>query len=169
MGRSNDELDELLDELDPEDNTVKKLRKLVEKRGQRIAELEEENTKLSKVSRSSTVAEVLKSKGVNEKVAALVPADVDATPEAITQWLTDYADVFGIKQNAPAGEQEREATGGSEVDPEVEAALQSINSTVATSQTPGKEADILARLNDPNLTFEELQTLMAQNGGTPLS
>jgi hypothetical protein len=66
-------------------------------------ELEQENSTLKVQSRQNTIRDALASKGVNPKVAALVPADIEPTEEAVTGWLTDYADVLGIQvESQPA-------------------------------------------------------------------
>ena len=47
---------------------------------------------------------MLKDKGLKspEKVAKLIPSDIEPTSEAVSKWLDDFADVFGLEAAADA-------------------------------------------------------------------
>lgn len=64
------------------------LRKALEKANKRISELEDENTTFHAKAREKTVAEALATLGVNEKIAALVPADISV--DGIAEWAKEY-------------------------------------------------------------------------------
>ena len=52
--------------------------------------------------------DVFSSRGVNPKVAAFVPNELDASEDAISAWLDQNADVFGfeVKKEAPIGQRD---------------------------------------------------------------
>ena len=58
--------------------------------------------------RKRTIGDAIAAKGLNPKLAALVPSDIDSTEEAINAWVKEFADVF---TPATVG---KEAEGGSE-------------------------------------------------------
>ena len=61
-----------------------------------LAERDEQLKSLSKQVRGSSISEVLQAKGVNPKVAKLIPDDVEPNAESVTKWLDEWADVFNI-------------------------------------------------------------------------
>lgn len=70
---------------------VKELQKSVEEKDKTISDL---TTK----TRGSSLADILRSKGVNPKVSGLIPASVEATEEAITAWLDEYKDILPVEK-----------------------------------------------------------------------
>jgi hypothetical protein len=80
----------------PDNSAIRDLRKAYNAKDKRVRELEEQLAGLSKSSRDRSLKEVLQARGLNPKVAALVPSDVEPTEEAIGKWLDDYGDVFGL-------------------------------------------------------------------------
>jgi len=127
--------------------------------------------------RESVISGVLTSRGVPAKVAKLIPADVESSAEAIDKWLTDYQDVFGSGQPAPAqttnqtaepsngnGQQfiDNAATNTGPTPDEI-AAMQRMQGTTGTAQPFGGRMEELAlKLNDPSLTEEQLDALIAK-------
>jgi hypothetical protein len=53
---------------------------------------------LRKEKRERTISEVLTARGVNPKISAFIPQDIDLTEESLSSWLTEYGDVFGVSQ-----------------------------------------------------------------------
>lgn len=80
---------------------VKNLRKQLKEQQKLLRERDERLSSLEGAVRERTVSEVLQAKGVNPKVAKLMPRDLEASPEAIEQWISDYADVFNIARDEP--------------------------------------------------------------------
>lgn len=102
------DLDNLLQDNDNDSDLVRDLRKQLRDKTKAEKELVTRVQEYEKKSRTTSIADVLKSKGVNPKVAAFIPTDVDATEEAVSSWLTEYGDVFGVQPQAetpPSGEQ----------------------------------------------------------------
>lgn len=101
------------DENRGDSDLVKNLRKQLKEKERLLREHSEELSSLKSGLRERTVSEVLSSKGVNPKVAKLMPSEV-VTPEDIDQWLTDYSDVFNIGRDEPRSAEEAEPSEKSE-------------------------------------------------------
>jgi predicted RNase H-like nuclease (RuvC/YqgF family) len=80
-------------------DVVKQLRKVNRTLERRLKELEVEADTLKVQTRQRTVKDVLSAKGINPKVAAFIPKDIDTTEEAVSAWLAEYGDVFGVQQS----------------------------------------------------------------------
>jgi predicted RNase H-like nuclease (RuvC/YqgF family) len=89
--------DDIDEDFEPQD-VVKQLRKVNRTLEKRLKELEEEATTLKTQTRQRTVKDVLTSKGINPKVATFIPQDIEMTEEAVTNWLNEHGDVFGVVQ-----------------------------------------------------------------------
>jgi multidrug resistance efflux pump len=120
--------------------------------------LQEEVANLKGTVRSRQVADILSAKGVSPKVANLIPSNVEGE-EAVSKWLEDFSDVFGIK----SGEAQADATAQAAAvaaSPEA-AATQRLQDLNNTGTTQPKLADIEARMREAK-TPEELNALMAE-------
>lgn len=132
---NDDEFDEFDDDQSyNETDLVKKLRKAERAKEKRIKELESELNGVRSTQRENAIKSVLSEKGVNPKVASFIPSDVEASAEAIDQWLNDYADVFGVKIQ------------GKEVAPDL-STLRQIDAVTANAVTPDKVDDIMSRIS----------------------
>lgn len=108
--------------------------------------------------RKNAVEGVLNARSVPAKVAKLIPADVEASAEAVGKWLDDYGDVFGVSSSA--GQEENANTSAGQ-DPDV-SAMQRMQDTASTGEALGGSVQQqLERLNDPNLTEEQLDAMIA--------
>ena len=74
-----------------------------------LAKQAEEVSKFLTQSRSATISDLLKSKGVNPKASGLIPSTVEATEEAVNAWLEQYGDVLNITSSDTASGQEAAA------------------------------------------------------------
>ena len=128
-----DEDDDLGNE--PQD-VVKQLRRVNRTLEKRLKELEQEATTLKTQTRQRTVKDVLSAKGINPKVAAFIPQDIDTTEEAVSAWLAEYGDVFGVQQPA-------EETQAKEVATDAQRRIQQV---MQTGTPPGVDEDALARI-----------------------
>lgn len=118
-------------------NEVRKANRALEKR---LKALEAENNSLKTATRQRTVKEVLGQKGINSKVAAFIPNDIEPTEEAITNWLNEYGDVFGVNKQEETAAQNPTA-------PSVDlSANQRINNVVNTGTAPTVDEDIMAKI-----------------------
>jgi len=75
---------------------VKQLRKATKAKDKELAELKAQYESLAKANRERAIKDALASRGVNSKIAAFIPQDIDPTEESVSKWLNDYADVFGV-------------------------------------------------------------------------
>lgn len=84
------------------DNGIKQMRKQFRELQRRAKELEDANVALAAKVRTNTIAEVLAAKGVNPKVARLIPTDV--AEDGIEAWLEDMKDVLPLAPKTPEGD-----------------------------------------------------------------
>lgn len=140
-------------------NDVPDLRKAHRALKKQYNELKAQFETVNKQAREASLKDILAAKGLNPKVAALVPKDVDDVEE----WIENYADVFGGSQptEAPSAPAQEEP-----VDPNFEA-LQRISS----AQTQGAPmtgdsaqlASLIASASDP----EALNKILFGNASGP--
>ena len=133
-----DDFDE--DSFEPQD-VVKQLRKVNRTLEKRMKELETEANTLKSQTRQRTVKDVLTTKGINPKVAAFIPQDLDITEEAVSKWLDEYGDVFGVQQQQQEGESQTKA----QADPALQAQKR-INDVVSTGTPPGVDEDAMSKI-----------------------
>jgi len=137
------------DDYGTEDSGPANLRKALKKAEKEAKAMRDELDSLRAQSRQRNVKDVLETKGVNPKIAAFIPADVDA-PEKIAAWLDEYADVFGFQ--APAQSDQQELSEGAVTQRRMDESTQS-------ASTPGREEDMISRLTSVN-SKEELDQLI---------
>ena len=133
--------DDFLDEDNEPQDVVKQLRKVNRTLEKRMKELEAEANTLKSQTRQRTVKDVLTAKGVNPKVAAFIPQDIEISEEAVTAWLNENGDVFGINTAEAAKEETRAAANNPAF-----AAQKRINEVVSTGTPPGVDEDSMARI-----------------------
>ena len=96
-------------QFESETDLVKKLRRDLKIATKRNKELEASYSELSKAQRERIINDALASKGVNQKIAKFIPSDVEASLDAINNWLESNSDVFGIAQgkaDSPVNQQD---------------------------------------------------------------
>jgi hypothetical protein len=143
---------------DDEDNdtttdVVGQLRKVNRTLEKRAKELEQELAGLKSQTRQRTVKDVLQAKGLNPKIAALIPQDIEPTDDALAKWIEDYGDVFGVQ--VPTEEKPAEKS------PEIKAQAR-INNMVATGTAPDIDEDAFAKIANAK-TKEDLDILLGLN------
>ena len=150
MSQNNEYDDEFDDFGDEGTDVVKQLRKVNRTLEKRAKELEQELSGLKTQTRQRTVKDVLQAKGLNPKIAAFIPQDIDSSEEAITTWVNEYGDVFGIQ--TPSEEKPAQKS------PEVMAQAR-INNLVATGTAPDVDEDAFAKIAAAK-TREDLDALL---------
>jgi hypothetical protein len=135
---------------DNDTDLVKKLRKALKAEQRRAKELETNLGELSKTQKERILKDVFTSRGVNAKIAAFVPNDIEATEEAISSWIDEYADVFGIQKDAP------------KVSEQDIASMQKMNNLLTNAEAPGASDDIANRLANAGSEEEILSILSGQ-------
>ncbi len=152
---SNNYWDEEDDDQDTDNDTqldgsdlLKKLRKAKRADEKRIKELTEQIETFTKTQRESTVKAILEQKGVNQKAARLVLKDLDGdfSEEAVSNWLDDNADLFGIEVSQKRDEQNL-------------ATLRQQDVMTQKAVTPDRAQDLEQRMDNAS-SMEELLSLM---------
>lgn len=127
------------------DGGISDLRKAYRKAQRQIKELTEQNNALMEQGRSRAVRDVLAAKGVRnpDKIAELIPSTA-ADEAAVSEWLDEYADVFGVVSDGGSGQGDAPAApqGVSPEDVDAFAAI----SQAGTGGPAEAEADLMARI-----------------------
>ena len=134
---------------------VKQLRKAAKQKDKELQELRSQFESLNKASRERAIKDALASRGVNQKIAAFIPQDIDPTEESVSKWLTEYADVFGFESSAE--------TQKANVDPAQAQAYQKLTQAADSGFTPDRGAEIMSRLMNAN-SQAELDEIIRQSG-----
>jgi ATP phosphoribosyltransferase len=152
---SNYDLEDEDDLSDLSNDLVKQLRKANKQKEKELAELKAQFENLSKAQRERAIKDTLERRGVNQKIAAFIPQDIDPTEESVSTWLNNYADVFGVD----AGQNQTKPN----VDPAQAQQYQRMTNTVDSAATPSSTDDVMRRLMNAN-TREELDAIIRESG-----
>lgn len=160
MGETNWDSDD--DDFDADDNaknqqTPKGLRAHAKKLEAENAEFRKRLEEFEATNRKATLEKAISAKGLNPKVAGLVPKDV--TPDAVDKWLDDFGDVFG---KAEQREEQREPSVEEQLEYEE---MNRISSAAGRGESPSRGADLYSELTDKNLTPERLMQMIESAGG----
>jgi len=132
------------------DNGPAELRKALKKEKTERENDAKELATLRAELRARSVKDVLESKGVPNKVAKFIPADV-TTSEQIDQWLTENAEVFNltvVKSEADTKPNQENVDNQKRITNATESAIPVTKAT-----------DIMAKLLNPNTSRVELEAL----------
>jgi hypothetical protein len=140
---------------DSSNDLVKQLRKASKQKDKELAELRSQFESLTKGQRERAIKDALAARGVNGKIAAFIPQDIDPTEESVSKWLEDYADVFGIEASQP------QATPN--VNPNDAAAYKRMTNSADSGVSPEHNGDIMQRLMNAN-SKEELDEVIRLSG-----
>jgi hypothetical protein len=143
-----EEDDDFTPSYESETDLVKKLRKALKAEQKRNKELESSLGELSKSQRERILKDVFSSRGVNPKVAAFIPSDLDASEDAISQWLDQNADVFGFELKPE-----------NEVSQQDVAALRQMDAVTSGALSPDKSEDLAFRINNAQSQDEILKLI----------
>ena len=125
---------------------VSQLRKATKKKDKQLKELMEELNSIKSSQRTNSIKSVLAERNLNPKIANFIPSDLDASPEAIDNWIAENAEVFGLKVEKP------------QVAPDV-ATLRQIDAVAANAQIPVGNDDLFLRL-DQAQSAEEIEQMI---------
>jgi hypothetical protein len=75
---------------------VKKLRKQVDQLSKQLKERDAVLEEYQTYSHEAAIGEVLEGFGLNPRIAAFIPSDIEADEDAVAEWLNEYGDAFGI-------------------------------------------------------------------------
>ena len=139
---------------DSSNDLVKQLRKASKQKDKELQELRSQFETLSKGQRERAIKDALAARGVNGKIAAFIPQDIDPTEESVSKWLEDYADVFGIEVSQ---------TQTHNVNPNDAAAYKRMTNSADSGVSPEHNGDIMQRLMNAN-SKEELDDVIRLSG-----
>jgi hypothetical protein len=139
---------------DTSNDLVKQLRKASKQKDKELAELRSQFESLSKGQRERAIKDALAARGVNGKIAAFIPQDIDPTEESVSKWLEDYADVFGIEVSQ---------TQTPNVNPADAAAYKRMTNSADSGASPEHNGDIMQKLMNAN-SKEELDDVIRLSG-----
>lgn len=122
--------DEFTDENDNSGDGIKNLRKQFEAQAKQLKEAQDLIDKFQKEQRQSSLAQIFKAKGISEKAARFYDGE-DASEEGVNKWLTENADVFGIKPAEQAAE-------AAKPDPNAEQAAKAAQFVWGSQESPSK-------------------------------
>ena len=139
---------------DSSNDLVKQLRKASKQKDKELNELRSQFESLSKGQRERAIKDALAARGVNGKIAAFIPQDIDPTEESVSKWLEDYADVFGIEvsQNQTPN-----------INPADAAAYKRMTNSADSGTSPEHNGDIMQKLMNAN-SKEELDDVIRLSG-----
>lgn len=125
------------------------LRKALKRAEKEKKEIADQLAQIQADLRSRNVKDVLATKGVPDKVAKFIPADV-STPEQVDAWLAENADIFGFSKSAdaPANEETQENV----------RSYERINASTHNASAPTRDADLLAKLQNAK-SIDELNAV----------
>ena len=135
---------------DSDTDLVKKLRKANRMQEKKIKDLESNLGSLTKAQRERIIKDTLAQKGINSKITAFVPVDLEASEEAISGWLDEYGDVFGIQKS-----QEKTELSQQDI-----ANLRQMDVVTNGSLSPDKVEDLMMRVQNA-ASAEELSNLIS--------
>jgi hypothetical protein len=148
------EFDDLLSDTDTDTELVRNLRRALKDKDKETKEIQAQLAQRSKLDRSRSLADVLKDKGLPEKVANLYPEHAEPTAEAVDAWLGEYGDVFGIPQTGTSADEAtvdaaRRMSAASAAAPSAHAAtdVTALAAEIAAAKTPAEYQAVLAKLN----------------------
>ena len=130
----------------------------------------EENATLKKAQRKLSVSELIKAKGYDPEIAEFVPAEVEASEDALTKWLDTKAKFFAKQTGEGTNDASEGDTGsvdtnqGVAIPPEVMEALGLVAGVSSNAITPAKPADLMAQMKNAN--HEQLIEILRGQGAT---
>ena len=135
---------------DSDTDLVKKLRKALKAEQRRNKELETNLGELTKSQKDRILKDALASRGVNPKIAAFIPSDIEASEDAIAAWLENNADVFGINSEPK------------QVNQQDISAMQKMDSVLTGAETSASSDDLANRIANAS-SEEEFLSILSGN------
>jgi hypothetical protein len=130
---------------------VKKLRKALKVEQRKNKELETSYGEVTKAQKERILKDVLASKGVSPKIAQFIPADIEASEDAISAWLDNNGDVFGY---TPSDK--------SKVNQEDISSMKKMDAVLTGAETPISSDDLQNRIANAESEDEIISILSGQ-------
>jgi hypothetical protein len=146
-----DEDEETTNVYESDTDLVKKLRKALKVEQRKNKELETSFSELTKAQKERILKDVLASKGVSPKIAQFIPADIEASEDAISAWLDNNGDVFGYTPSEK-----------SKVNQEDISSMKKMDAVLTGAETPISSDDLLNRIANAESEDEVISILSGQ-------
>ena len=146
-----DEDEEITNVYESDTDLVKKLRKALKVEQRKNKELETSFSEITKAQKERILKDVLSSKGVSLKIAQFIPADIEASEDAISAWLDNNGDVFGY---TPSEKQQ--------VNQEDISSMKKMDAVLTGAETPISSDDLLNRIANADSEDEVISILSGQ-------
>lgn len=130
---------------------VRQLRKQLKAEQKRLKEYDSKLQEFEKSQKERIIKDVLTARGVNPEIAEFIPADIEASQDAIAQWLDKKAALFGIQKPVEPA-----------VDPSDIAAMQRMNSLLDGAETPTSANTMESRIASASSEEELLSILRGE-------
>jgi hypothetical protein len=135
-------------------SAMKQLRRANAQQAKQIKDLQEKLDGTNKGLRERSIKDVLSQRGLNPKIAAFVPADLEPDEASISKWVDDYADVFGGASKTDTGPTMSQEDIGS---------LKAMDQTTAGGGAPMGQDALLERVK--TMPIDELLALIGGEVG----
>jgi len=146
-----DEDEETTNVYESDTDLVKKLRKALKVEQRKNKELETSYSEITKAQKERILKDVLTSKGVSPKIAQFIPADIEASEDAISAWLDNNGDVFGY---TPSDK--------SKVNQEDISSMKKMDAVLTGAETPISSDDLQNRIANAESEDEIISILSGQ-------
>ena len=146
-----DEDEETTNVYESDTDLVKKLRKALKVEQRKNKELETSYSEITKAQKERILKDVLSSKGVSLKIAQFIPADIEASEDAISAWLDNNGDVFGY---TPTEKQQ--------VNQEDISSMKKMDAVLTGAETPISSDDLQNRIANADSEDEIISILSGQ-------
>ncbi len=146
-----DEDEETVNVYESDTDLVKKLRKALKVEQRKNKELETSYSEITKAQKERILKDVLASKGVSPKIAQFIPADIEASEDAISAWLDNNGDVFGY---TPSEKQQ--------VNQEDISSMKKMDAVLTGAETPISSDDLQNRIANADSEDEIISILSGQ-------
>ena len=150
------------DDVDPRGGTdsdlIRDLRRQLKAAQKAQKEQTQELSRLRAAERERSLGKTLQERGLQPKIAKLIPPDVAENDESLSQWLDDFGDVFG--GGSPSQPDPAQAAGEPEAPDAQAGERQRMSALAETGMTPaGGFADFEKRMNAAQSQDEIAQIL----------
>ena len=146
-----DEDEETTNVYESDTDLVKKLRKALKVEQRKNKELETSYSEITKAQKERILKDVLSSKGVSPKIAQFIPADIEASEDAISAWLDNNGDVFGYTPSEK-----------SKVNQEDISSMKKMDAVLTGAETPISSDDMQNRIANAESEEEIISILSGQ-------
>ena len=146
-----DEDEETTNVYESDTDLVKKLRKALKVEQRKNKELETSYSEITKAQKERILKDVLSSKGVSLKIAQFIPADIEASEDAISAWLDNNGDVFGYTPSEK-----------SKVNQEDISSMKKMDAVLTGAETPIASDDLQNRIANAESEDEIISILSGQ-------